>query len=132
MPRSVEQQEGTVCAPFFLVHALSQQRNRRYVGLIYAACLRAQDGSVGQQDERKKTRGAAMSHFLLTQSLSAADIEMLCIVGIGIIPSIIGLALCCVSLGLSDEGDVLPKPRDDRQDGPQRVHDGGDDWRRAA
>jgi hypothetical protein len=73
-----------------------------------------------------------MSPFLLTQGLSAADIEMLCIVGIGIIPSIIGLALCCVSLGLSDEGDVLPKPHDDRQDEPQRVHDSGDDWRRAA
>src|SRR5262245_45931084 len=69
----------------------------------------------------KKARGVTMSHFLLSQGLSTADIEMLCIVGIGIIPSIIGLALCCVSLGLSDEGYVLPKPRDDRQDGPQRV-----------
>jgi hypothetical protein len=73
-----------------------------------------------------------MSHFLLTQGLSAADIEMLCIVGICIIPSIIGLALCCVSLELSDDGHALSKPRDDRQDKPQRVHDGGDDWRRAA
>jgi hypothetical protein len=73
-----------------------------------------------------------MSHFLLTQGLSAADIEMLCIVGIGIVPSIIGLALCCVSLGLSNEDYVLSKLRDDRQDELQRVHDGGDDWRRAA
>jgi hypothetical protein len=131
MPRQVEQQEAAVCAPFFLVHALSQQRSRQYVGLIYAARLGAQDGSV-QQDKLKKVRGVTMSHFLLTQGLSAADIEMLCIVGIGIIPSIIGLALCCVSLRLPDDGYVLSKPRDDRQDGPQRVHDGGDDWRRAA
>ena len=123
--------EKALTARAFFVHALSQQRNQRYVGLIYAACLRTEDGSV-QQPERGKARGVTMSHFLLTQGLSAADIEMLCIVGIGIVPSIIGLALCCVSLGLSDEGYSLSQSRDDRQDKPQRVQDGGDDWRRAA
>lgn len=72
-----------------------------------------------------------MLSFLLSEGLDPADIEVLYIIGAAVSPSIIGLALCLVSLWLPDEGYVLSKPCDD-QDARQPAQDGRDDWRRAA
>jgi hypothetical protein len=57
---------------------------------------------------------------------------MLYIIGAAFTPSIIGLALCFVSLWLPDDGYVLPKPCDDQQDELQGAQDDRDDWRHAA
>jgi hypothetical protein len=43
---------------------------------------------------------------------------VLYIIGAAVTPSIIGLTLCFISLWLPDDGYVLSKPCDDRQDSP--------------
>src|SRR5262249_23694065 len=134
IPRLLAQQKAAVRALFFLVRALSQERTREYLGLIYAARLGAQDDSV-QQRERAQARDATMLSFLLSEGLNPTEVEMLYIIGAAITPSIIGLTLCFISLLLPDDGQVLSKPSDDQRGEPQRAQDAedsGDDWRRAA
>ena len=73
-----------------------------------------------------------MLSFLLSEGLDPVDLDVLYIIGAAVTPSIIGLTLCLISLWLGDDGYVLSKPCDDRQDQPQRDQDDRDDWRRAA
>src|SRR5262245_30375346 len=131
MPHWTEQQESRCLPAVFLAPAPSQERNRQYVGLIYAARSGAQDGSV-QQRERKQARDTTMLSFLLSEGLDPVDVEVLYIIGAAFTPSIIGLVLCFVSLWLPDDGYVLSKPCDDQQDELQGAQDDWDDWRRAA
>jgi hypothetical protein len=76
-----------------------------------------------------------MLSFLLSEGPDPTDIEVLYIIGAAFTPSIIGLALCFVSLWLPDDGYVFSRPCDDQQDECQRAQDDQDDrddWRRAA
>jgi hypothetical protein len=69
----------------------------------------------------------------LTGALSPEDLELLCIIGAGCLPSFIALLLALFASFLPDEGDIPSRGRPINQ---LVHHDGGvhdeDDWRDAA
>ena len=73
-----------------------------------------------------------LESFLLGDGLDASDIEMLCILGAAVMPSIVGVLLAFFALWLPDDDSVLSQDLDARQRAHHRANDVQRDWRHAA